>query len=46
MIRQMAKENEFATVIDRSISTYNDRDLSIVKDALKKLETSEDDVQF
>ena len=38
--------DEFSKVINRSISTYNEKDLSSVKDALKKLENNEDDVVF
>jgi hypothetical protein len=42
----LAKNNEFATVINRSISSYNEKDLTVVKDALKKLENNEDAVEF
>jgi len=42
----LAKNNEFATVINRSISSYNEKDLTAVKDALKKLENNEDAVEF
>jgi hypothetical protein len=46
LVKQLAKNNEFATVINRSISSYNEKDLTVVKDALKKLENNEDAVEF
>jgi hypothetical protein len=42
----LAKNNEFATVINRSISSYNEKDLTVVKNALKKLENNEETVEF
>ncbi len=46
LVKQLAKNNEFATVINRSILSYNEKDLTVVKDALKKLENNEDAVEF
>ena len=46
LVKQLAKNNEFATVINRSISSYNEKDLTVVKDALNKLENNEDAVEF
>lgn len=45
-VKELVKNNEFANVIDKSISTYNEKDLATVKDALKKLETDEENVVF
>ena len=46
MVRQMASNDEFATVMDRVVANYNEKDLSVVKDALKKLEWDEENVVF
>ena len=46
MVNQNATNDEFSKVINRSISTYNEKDLSTVKDALKKLEKNEENVEF
>ena len=46
MVNEWTKNDEFSKVINRSISTYNEKDFSTVKDALKKLENNDDDVVF
>ena len=46
LVNKNTTNDEFSKVINRSISTYNEKDLSSVKDALKKLENNEDDVVF
>ena len=46
LVNNNTTNDEFSKVINRSISTYNEKDLSAVKDALKKLENNEDDVAF
>ena len=46
LVNNNTTNDEFSKVINRSISTYNEKDLSAVKDALKKLENNEDDVVF
>ena len=46
LVNNNTTNDEFSKVINRSISTYNEKDLSTVKDALKKLENNEDDVVF
>ena len=46
MVRQYTTNWEFATVMDRVVANYNSKDLSIVKDALKKLEWDEENVVF
>ena len=46
MVNQWTKNDEFSKVINRSISTYNEKDFTVVKDALKKLENSEENVEF
>jgi hypothetical protein len=46
MVNQWTKNNEFSKVINRSLSNYNEKDLSVVKEALKKLEDNEENVEF
>jgi hypothetical protein len=46
MVKQMAKNNEFAKVMNRVVENYNEKDLSSIKDALKKLESNEENVVF
>ena len=46
MVRQYTTNWEFATVMDRVVTNYNEKDLSVVKDALKKLEWDEENVVF
>ena len=46
MVNEITKNDEFSKVINRSLSTYTEKDLSIVKDALKKLEWDEENVVF
>ena len=46
LVNNNTTNDEFSKVINRSISTYNEKDLSAVKDALKKLENNKDDVVF
>ena len=41
-----ATNDEFSKVINRSIETYNEKDLSTIKNALKKLEWDEENVVF
>jgi hypothetical protein len=38
MVKQMASNDEFAIVMDRAVANYTEKDLSVVKEALKKLE--------
>nr|MBR6100589.1 hypothetical protein [bacterium] len=38
MVNEITKNDEFSKVINRSLSTYTEKDFSVVKDALKKLE--------
>jgi hypothetical protein len=46
MVNEWTKNDEFSKVIKRSISTYTEKDLSVVKEALKKLEDNEENVEF
>ena len=46
MVKQMASNDEFATVMDRAVANYTEKDLSVVKEALKKLEWNEENVVF
>ena len=46
MVKQMASNDEFATVMDRVVANYTEKDLSVVKEALKKLEWNEENVVF
>ena len=46
MVNEITKNDEFSKVINRSLSTYTEKDFSVVKDALKKLEWDEDNVVF
>ena len=46
MVNEWTKNNEFSKVINRSISNYNEKDFSAVKEALKKLEDNEENVEF
>ena len=46
MVKQMASNDEFATVMDRAVENYTEKDLSVVKEALKKLENNEENVVF
>ncbi len=41
-----ATNDEFSKVINRSIENYNEKDLSTIKEALKKLEWDEENVVF
>ena len=41
-----ATNDEFSKVINRSVAAYNEKDLSTIKDALKKLEWDEENVVF
>jgi hypothetical protein len=38
MVNQITKNDEFSKVINRSLESYTEKDFSVVKDALKKLE--------
>ena len=46
MVNERTKNNEFSKVINRSLSTYTEKDFSVVKEALKKLEDNEENVEF
>ena len=46
MVNQWTKDNEFSKVINRSLSNYNEKDFTVVKEALKKLEDNEENVEF
>ena len=46
MVNEITKNDEFSKVINRSLSTYTEKDFSTVKDALKKLEWNEENVVF
>ena len=46
LVKQKASNWEFATVMDRVVSSYNEKDLTTVKDALKKLEWDDEWVVF
>ena len=46
LVRQIATNWEFATVMDRVVANYTEKDLSVVKDAIKKLENDEEGVVF
>ena len=46
MVNEITKNDEFSKVINRSLSTYTEKDFSVVKEALKKLEWNEENVVF
>ncbi len=46
LVNSKSTNDEFSKVINRSIETYNEKDLSTIKDALKKLEWDEENVVF
>ena len=46
MVNEITKNDEFSKVINRSLSTYTEKDFSVVKEALKKLEWDEENVVF
>ena len=46
MVNEITKNDEFSKVINRSLSTYTEKDFSVVKEALKKLENNEENVVF
>ena len=46
LVNNNSTNDEFSKVINRSLSTYTEKDFSIVKDALKKLEWDEENVVF
>jgi hypothetical protein len=46
LVKQKATNWEFATVMSRVVSSYNEKSLSTVKDVLKKLEWDEEWVVF
>ena len=46
MVNQTATNNEFSKVINRTIANFNEKDLTVVKEALKKLEWDEENVVF
>jgi len=46
LAKQKASNWEFATVMDRVVSNYNEKDLSTIKEALNKLEWDEEWVVF
>ena len=46
LAKQIATNWEFVTVMDRVVANYNEKDLKVVKEALKKLEWDEGNVVF
>ena len=46
LVNNNSTNDEFSKVINRSIETYNEKDLSTIKNALKKLEWDEENVVF
>ena len=46
LVNNKSTNDEFSKVINRSIETYNEKDLTTIKDALKKLEWDEENVVF
>jgi hypothetical protein len=46
LVNNKSTNDEFSKVINRSVATYNEKDLSTIKDALKKLEWDEENVVF
>ena len=46
LVKQKASNWEFAIVMDRVVSSYNEKDLSTIKEALKKLENDDEGVVF
>ena len=46
LVKEKASNWEFATIMDRVVSNYNEKDLSVIKDALKKLEWDDENVVF
>ena len=46
LVNNKSTNAEFSKVINRSLSTYTEKDFSVVKDALKKLEWDEENVVF
>ena len=46
LVNDKSTNDEFSKVINRSLSTYTEKDFSVVKDALKKLEWDEENVVF
>ena len=46
LVNNKTTNDEFSKVINRSVETYNEKDLTTIKDALKKLEWDEENVVF
>ena len=46
LVNNKSTNDEFSKVINRSVEIYNEKDLSTIKDALKKLEWDEESVVF
>ena len=46
LVNDKSTNDEFSKVINRSLKTYTEKDFSVVKDALKKLEWDEGNVVF
>ncbi len=46
LVKQKASNWEFAIVMDRVVSSYNEKDLSTIKEALKKLGNDDEGVVF
>ena len=46
LVNNKSTNDEFSKVINRSVSTYNEKDLWTIKEALKKLEWDEENVAF
>jgi hypothetical protein len=46
LVNSKSTNDEFSKVINRSLESYTEKDFSVVKDALKKLEWDEENVVF
>jgi hypothetical protein len=46
LVNNKSTNDEFSKVINRSVATYNEKDLTTIKDALKKLEWDEENLVF
>ena len=46
LVNDKSTNDEFSKVINRSVANYNEKDLSTIKEALKKLEWDEENVVF
>ena len=46
LVNNKSTNDEFSKVINRSVAAYNEKDLSTIKEALKKLEWDNENVAF